>query len=150
MMMRRTVLTLVGMGLLGLVGCGGKPGISTCQLSGANAVPAVSTNATGTATATLDGDELTVQGAFSGLQSDLLTVSGSAGHIHQAATGVNGAILFNLSLTSTDQRNGTFTGKKDLSSAEQDAFEKGLLYVNIHTTGNPNGEIRGQFSRVDR
>ncbi len=148
--MRHAVGMLVGVGVLGLLGCGGKEAISTCQLSGGQEVPAVSTNANGTASASLDGKDLSIVGAFSGLQSNLQEVSGSAAHIHQAPMGVNGGVIFPLAITSTDQRNGSFTGKKSLNAEEKNAFEKGELYVNIHTVGNPNGEIRCQFSRIER
>jgi hypothetical protein len=30
---------------------------------------------------------------------------------------------------------------------ELSAFKKHLLYVNVHTAKNPNGEIRGQLAR---
>lgn len=144
--MRWTLLALTGAGLMG---CGAKTEISTCQLSGANEVPAVSTTASGTATATLDGSNLTVTGSFSGLQSDLYEVSGSAAHVHAGAIGVSGGIVFGLNITTTDQRNGTFTGTKSLSSDDQNTFKAGGFYVNVHTKTNTMGEIRCQFDRVE-
>jgi hypothetical protein len=39
------------------------------------------------------------------------------------------------------------TGTATLTSAELRAFKKHLLYVNVHTAKNPNGEIRGQLAR---
>jgi hypothetical protein len=141
------VLTLVGTGLLALTGCG-ETLVATTQLSGANEVPPVTaTSATGTATATLDGDELTVNGTFSGLGSDLQEVSGSAAHVHRAAVGQNGPILFNLTVTAgADRRTGSYTGTKTLNSDERDAFKAGELYVNVHSVNYMGGEIRGQFA----
>jgi hypothetical protein len=143
---RWAVLTLVGAGLLTLAGCGSDKYVATTQLTGANEAPSpVTTNATGTATAMLDGDTLTVTGSFNGLGSDLHVVSGSSAHVHKGAQGTAGAIVFNLTTTSTDQRNGTFTGTKELSGDEQEDFKNGLYYVNVHTATNQSGEIRGQF-----
>ena len=145
--MRQTVLSVVAMGGLLLAACGGTS-VSTCQLSGSNEVPSVSTTAMGTATATLDGSDLTVTGTFSGLSSDLYEVSGSAAHVHAGAIGVAGDVLFSLTVTTTDKRNGSFTGKKSLNSDEQKTFSSGGLYVNVHSNNNKGGEIRGQFDRV--
>lgn len=108
-------------------------------------MPAVTTAATGSVTAELDGDTLQVDGEFSGLSSDLAPVSGSAAHVHKAPKGENGPILFNLVVESSDNRSGTFTGSATLSEADQDAFRDGELYVNIHTVDHPGGEIRAQL-----
>lgn len=144
---RWTVLGMLGAGLLVLAGCGGKSYVATTQLSGNNEVPAVTTTANGVATATLEGDKLTVTGTFSGLQSNLQEASGtgSAAHVHQAAQGTNGPVVFSLSITTSDQRNGSYTGTKDLTDEQQEAFKDGLFYVNVHSVNNPGGEIRGQL-----
>ncbi|MFP2933143.1 CHRD domain-containing protein [Pyxidicoccus sp. 3LG] len=126
-----------------LAGCGTTE--DGTMLSGSNEVPANSSTAQGAATAELDGDELVVTGEFSGLGSDLMPVSGSAAHIHNAPAGANGPIVFNLEVTTSDNRSGTFTGRKTLSDDEKTAFETGNFYVNIHTANYPMGEIRGQF-----
>jgi hypothetical protein len=149
-MLRQAVLTLLGAGLLGLIGCGGKPYVATVQLSGANEVPPVTTNASGVATATLDGNELTITGTFSALQSNVQVASGtdSAAHIHQGAAGTKGGVVFDLAITTTDQRNGSYTGTKELTREQQEAFKSGLFYVNVHTVNNPTGEIRGQLVPV--
>jgi hypothetical protein len=144
---RWAVLTSMVAGLL-LASCGGSS-VSTTQLQGTNEVPPTSSSATGTATATLDGDDLTVTGSFSGLSSALHEVSGSAAHVHQAAAGQNGDIVFNLDVTpGADSRSGTFSGKKTLNDTQKTAFKDGLFYVNIHSENFPMGEIRGQFSNV--
>ncbi len=38
------------------------------------------------------------------------------------------------------------SGTVTVSAALQQDFKKHLLYVNVHTVKNPNGEIRGQLS----
>jgi hypothetical protein len=144
---RLAVLTSMVAGLL-LAGCGGAS-VSTTQLQSTNEVPSTSSSATGTATATLDGDDLTVTGSFSGLSSALHEVSGSGAHVHQAAAGQNGDIVFNLDVTpGADSRSGAFSGKKTLNDTQKTAFKDGLFYVNIHSENFPMGEIRGQFSNV--
>ncbi|HEX8433927.1 CHRD domain-containing protein [Archangium sp.] len=144
------VLTLVGAGLLTLAGCGSNPFVATTSLTGGNEVPAVTTNAGGTATATLDGDELTVTGAFNGLGSELFNVSGSPAHVHQGAAGTAGPVVFSLTVTSTDKRNGTFTTTQELSAEQVQDFKNGLYYVNVHSMNNQGGEIRGQLIPIEQ
>ncbi len=141
---RWAVLAVLGAGLLGMTGCG-KSSVSTTQLSGNNEVPAVTTTASGTANATLDGDELSVSGTYSGLSSALFEVSGSSAHVHNAPTGENGPIVFNLTVNAS---NGSFSGTKTLTDSEKDAFAAGRFYVNIHTENHNGGELRGQFSNI--
>lgn len=128
---------------LWLTGCGNTEAEAT--LSGAQEVPPTTTNASGTATAELDGDELKIAGSFTNLSSALFPVSGSAAHIHNAPAGENGPIVFNLEITSTDNINGVFAGTKTLTDEEKDAFKDGNLYVNIHSVNFNGGEIRGQL-----
>lgn len=128
---------------LWLTGCGATE--ADTNLQGGEEVPPVTTTAEGNAKAELDGDTLTVTGSFAGLSSDLLPVAGSAAHVHSAPRGQNGGIVFNLDVTSTDNRSGTFRGSKTLSDAEKQAFEDGDFYVNVHTANFPTGEVRGQF-----
>lgn len=142
---RWAVLTLVGAGLLVLAGCGGERYVAVTSFSGNAEVPPVTTGAQGTVTATLEGNTLTINGAFSGLQSDLHTVEGSAAHIHNGAMGTNGPIVFNLDVTTTDRRSGSLSGSKELTKEEQEAFKLQRFYVNVHTMNNQSGEIRGQF-----
>lgn len=131
--------------------------IVTAELAGENEVPAVATTGSGEATATLTGSTLVVDGSFDGLMSDLVVIAGSSAHIHQAAAGSNGGVVFGLDVVSTDQRSGTLSGEFDLTEAEREAFLDGELYVNVHTVGNGSGELRAQlvddaptFAAVDR
>ena len=127
-----------------LVGCGGQRVETT--LSGDQEAPPVETSGTGTATAELDGQTLTVNGTFEGLQSDLMAAAGSAAHVHRAGRGASGPIVFNLNVTpNADNRSGSFTGTSELSADDLANYRNGDLYVNVHTTGHPTGEIRGQL-----
>lgn len=130
----------------GIGGIGGGEMTSETELNGNGEVPSVATSATGHAVAVLNGNTLTVMGDFQGLESPLHKVEGSAAHVHSANIDGVGPIVFDLDVTSSDQRNGTFEGSKELSEAEKAEFGNGAFYVNVHTENYPTGEIRGQFA----
>ena len=116
-------------------------------LIGSAEVPPVATGATGTMTLTLQGQTgswaLNVQG---------LTSNVTGAHIHgPAGVGVNAAIIVGLSgaqPSTSLSLTGTF-GPANLSGTTWDTFvtnvRNGMTYVNVHTTTNPGGEIRGQL-----
>ncbi|MEO0556653.1 MAG: CHRD domain-containing protein [Bacteroidota bacterium] len=113
-------------------------------LIGDNEVPAVTTPADGIAKVFIDGTTITVSGSFTGLTSEYV-----ASHIHRGAAGENGPVALTLtaglSLDKTEGSwefaNNTFT----VTQALADSIANGLTYVNVHTTSNPAGEIRGQI-----
>jgi hypothetical protein len=72
-----------------------------------------------------------------------LTGPAAAAHIHMAAKGKSGAVVIPLCGPCKSGVTGTAT----ISSAVLAAFKKHLLYVNVHTAKNPNGEIRGQLAK---
>ena len=110
----------------------------------------VDTASTGNFSAILNGNRLVVLGNFSDLTSPLLPIGGSdlvgnlesAIHIHIGKAGENGAIIRNLMV---DEADGEFSGAFDLSDQQVDALIADGLYVNLHTEGNPSGELRGQI-----
>jgi CHRD domain len=63
-------------------------------------------------------------------------------HIHKAPKGRAGNVVVALCAPC---KNGQ-TGTSPISAALVKAFKKHLLYVNVHTKKNPNGEIRGQLA----
>ena len=71
-----------------------------------------------------------------------LTGPATAAHIHMAAKGKSGNVVVPLCQPCKSGMTGTAT----VSSALISAFKKHLLYVNVHTAKNPNGEIRGQLA----
>jgi CHRD domain len=71
-----------------------------------------------------------------------LTGPATMAHIHMAAKGKVGNPVVTLCTPCTSGAHGTAT----LTAAEMTAFKKHLLYVNVHTAKNPNGEIRGQLA----
>jgi len=60
-------------------------------------------------------------------------------HIHKGAPGVAGPPI--ITLPTGNPKEGTLS----LDAQTVADLLAGLLYVNIHTTANPNGEIRGQI-----
>ncbi len=76
--------------------------------------------------------------SFSGLSSPE-----NAAHIHgPALAGANAGVIFPLPLGSPIAGN-----VGPLTAAQEGYLRSGRLYVNIHTTINPGGEIRGQIDR---
>jgi hypothetical protein len=71
-----------------------------------------------------------------------LTGPATAAHIHMAAKGVSGNVVVPLCGPCKSGMTGTAT----LTAALKTAFKKHLLYVNVHTAKNANGEIRGQLA----
>ena len=117
-------------------------------LAGANEVPPVETSARGIVTADLDGNVISVGGYFEDLTSDVV-----AAHIHQGAADENGPVLFPLVVTSSEEstagRFETANNAFTLDAGQLAALEVGNLYINVHTSMNPGGEIRGQLVALD-
>jgi len=91
--------------------------------------------------ATLSGTKLKWKLTFS-----KLTGPATGAHIHMAAKGKSGNIVVPLCGPTPKCRSG-MTGTATVTQAVLSAFKKHLLYVNVHTAKNPNGEIRGQLAR---
>jgi hypothetical protein len=72
-----------------------------------------------------------------------LTGPATMAHIHMAAKGKSGNVVLALCAPCTSGMTGTATVTSTLLSD----FNKHLLYVNVHTAKNPDGEIRGQLAR---
>ena len=130
-------------------------------MSGAKEVPQVTSSGTGTFAATLDPatNVLTYSFNWSGLNGNT-TLS----HIHgPATTAVSAGVLINFDAPNAGRTitlgapSGTASGTVDLSlvtanvNVSGDSVHKlldlGLLYVNIHSSVNGGGEIRGQIVR---
>jgi hypothetical protein len=94
----------------------------------------------------------TATGEISGVfEFSGLTTPTTAGHIHNGAAGVNGPIIVPL-IGGVGVTEGSMSVPAGtvLPPAQLDALMSDGLYVNIHTSANPGGEIRGQifFSRA--
>ncbi|MBI3185365.1 MAG: CHRD domain-containing protein [Myxococcales bacterium] len=121
------------------------------SLSGASGVPPVATTASGTASVELVGNVLVLTGRFQALLTPLLDVGGTSVHVHQAPAGQNGPIVFNLEvLPSLDRKSGSFRLAISLTDEQRATLETGGYYVNVHTLGNPTGEIRAQLQPIQQ
>lgn len=123
----------------------------SAQLSGAQVVPPVTTSASGSASFRLsnDGARLNFTIQLSNI-TNITTVD-----LHLAPAGANGPVVATL-LTSArprpggiligvitaDRLTGPLAGQP--LSALTDQMQAGNIYVDVHTTAHPDGEIRGQ------
>jgi hypothetical protein len=123
----------------------------TAALTGANEVPPVTTTATGNATLAVVGSQLQYTVNVTNLSNALVA------HIHVAAAGANGPVRLNLCGTGAPEpactsgtgvlatgSNGTALGISFDSLLS--AMRTGGAYVNVHTSANQGGEIRGQVA----
>lgn len=108
------------------------------EMRGGQEVPPVATNASGSGRFIIDTDAKTVTYhiSFTGLSS-----AETAAHIHGPADpGVNGAVVHNLG--TGNPKVGVWNYDPGL---EADILA-GRMYVNVHTSNHPGGEIRGQIN----
>ncbi len=114
-------------------------------LTGAQENPPVITPATGTAFGTYDDATNMLMISVS---SEGYTTNTLFAHIHRGAVGSNGPVIFNLpgpfGATSYNFSDAMFM----FSDAQEADFLAGLYYVNVHTSRNQGGEVRGQLTPV--
>jgi hypothetical protein len=165
---RKLTLALAAMAVVTVVACEGDDDVIapvskivnfSATMNGASEVPAVTTTASGSFTATLDTSTnvFTYSATYSGLGSNV-----TLGHIHgPAAAGVSAGAILNFATLPggtfvVGATSGTATGTVTLNTSTAitatvngDSLKKLLLagqtYVNIHTATNGGGEIRGQI-----
>lgn len=131
---------------LALAGCAGMKdtmpswmpgsGAMKVSLTGAEEVPAVSTEAKGSGSFRVKSDG-TITGSVTteGIQ-------GTMAHIHRGAKGQNGPVI--IPLTKKGDTYSVPEGKK-LTEAQMAELKDGDLYVNVHSNAHKGGEIRAQL-----
>jgi hypothetical protein len=128
-----TGLAVTGIGL----GAGSATKKLTAKLNTAQEVPKPDADkGTGRFTATLTGRTLRWKLTFKSL-----TGPAQAAHIHFGKRGVAGAVGLPLCGPCTSGAH----GKARVTLTLARTLKKGNAYVNVHTTKNANGEIRGQI-----
>src|SRR5580765_7292204 len=111
--------------------------VYNCVISGKQETPANATTGTGGGYFVIDTDANQVNFwiSFAGLSTPE-----NAAHIHGfAGPGTPAGVLF--SLPAGNPKVGTW----NYTEPQEASILAGLCYVNIHTTANPGGEIRGQI-----
>ncbi|MGE0130477.1 MAG: CHRD domain-containing protein [Blastocatellales bacterium] len=135
-------------------------------ISGANEVPPVTTNASGTGTITINpkrdkmgvvtGGEVTFTMNFKDFPANTV-ITGL--HIHENVAGMNGSVVINTGIGGANTITiptgaGTISRTVTLTTAAQIAALTRLLanpagfYVNMHTSANTSGELRGQLATL--
>jgi hypothetical protein len=109
-------------------------------LTGASEVPANTSAATGTATASFNKTTkiLTLNLTYSGITPTM-------GHIHVGAAGVSGPVVFPFSNLMSPF---SYTSPALTATQEADLLANNY-YVNLHTDAFPAGEIRGQLTTTN-
>jgi hypothetical protein len=152
--MARPLLIMLLAGSFGFAGCddgtdADPTEVFRADLTGAAERPnPVTTNATGDASVTWDPRTSTFSYTLN--VSDITGVVAS--HIHGPATADAAAgVLVTLQTPSMPSVSGTFTAADNPTAVPRDSLltllRGGLTYVNVHTSANPGGEIRGQLLR---
>lgn len=90
----------------------------------------------GTATATLAGNRLTIDGKFEGLRSPA-----TGARLHIAPRAIRGEAV--AELTVSKATSGTLKGTVDLTDRLRDALEKFSLYIQINSEKAPEGNLWG-------
>ena len=158
----RRVLSLAGAAALALlVGSASAEAQTlnfTALLSGANETPGIASGAGGTATVTLNTATRTVT-----YKVDVynLPSGATAAHFHAAGPGVAGPVVVNFTVISGISNDfsisGTATASDLVARGDQgirswddflQALTLGQVYVNVHSSVNPGGEVRGQVVPV--
>jgi predicted outer membrane repeat protein len=122
----------------------------TANLTGAQEVPPGTSPGTGTATIVFNPDQGTITVSLSTTD---LTGSITAQELHVGAAGANGPVALDADGATIDLGTANPTSASfNVNNAAPQQFvtqlEAGHVYVNVHTSAFPNGEIRGQFTRV--
>ena len=113
---------------------GGQAGVT---LSGSQAVPPVTTAASGSGTVKVSAD----RSVIGSVQATGIDATGA--HIAMGAIGENGPVIIALVKTGADVW--SVPPGARFTDAQYDAFKAGNLYVNVHSETNKDGELRGQL-----
>jgi hypothetical protein len=121
----------------------------SATLAGINEVQPIMSDASGAMYAELNGDQLTLSGSFNGLEGEFdETIAGGA-HLHIAGADANGGVdIFLNAWVKDDSLNGVFLPMDNVNSIDSGQLSNLMAesyYVNIHTTAQPAGELRGQL-----
>jgi hypothetical protein len=115
--------------VFGLASCGGG--------GGGGGAPVITPSGSGSIT--LDPVTKVIAGSFTTVN----VTNATSAHIHDGNVGVEGPIV--IGLLETTPGTWMVPANTVLNDAQIARLQAGGYYVNVHTTQNPNGEIRGQL-----
>lgn len=155
-------LTMMGNSAVAATASSGTKHIFEATLSGRNEVPPIVSNTTGHLKVTIPNGE--------GSLDYILTVNNgrqiTAAHLHCGAEGQNGSVVVDLYKNKTSSYSANSNGvlsqgvinRSSIVTTSQNCPQRidtvehlvqsmrdGNIYVNVHTTAHPDGEIRGQL-----
>jgi hypothetical protein len=90
----------------------------------------------GTVTATLNGQRLTIDGRFNGLRT-----AATVARLHLAPRASRGEAFADLKVSGSTS--GTITGAIDLTEAQLQALQKNSVYLQLHSEKAPEGNLWG-------
>ena len=141
--MKKLIAKLILAGAaLALSACSSMPdwmpgsGAIKVNLSGAEEVPPLTVPGSGSGSFRI-ADDGTITGSIT-----TKDVQGTMAHIHRGAKGANGPVI--VPLSKSGDTYSVPAGRK-LTAAQMEDLKAGRLYVNVHTTRNKGGEVRGQL-----
>jgi hypothetical protein len=134
---RQLIARMVGATTVLTMGHAALAATSAVTLSGGQEVPPVRSAATGSGTVTIADD-----GAVTGTIRTT-GIAGTGAHIHEGAVGKNGPVV--VPMVKNGDGSWTFAPNAKLTPAQFAAYRSGELYVNVHSSAHPDGEIRGQL-----
>jgi hypothetical protein len=157
--MRRLSLVLAGFFVLAISAQAQAQTVNfTAALSGGNEVPGVVTGAVGTGTVSLN---LATQVVTYRIDVYNMPVGTTASHFHVGAPGVSGPVVVNFTVATGISNDFAISGTASASDLTARAAQGinswedfiqalllGNIYMNVHSTANGGGEIRGQVVRV--
>ncbi|WP_439131933.1 CHRD domain-containing protein [Polaribacter sp.] len=123
------------------------------NLAGVNEVQPITSPAVGNVQFEITGNQLVVTGGFSGLEGDFDASVAGGSHLHLADASSNGGVTILLNATvDSDLKGGIYNAVDNtftIDASQKASLLSGGVYVNIHTTTNGAGELRGQVLRDD-
>jgi hypothetical protein len=90
----------------------------------------------GEVSVTLTGNKLVVTGSFSGMSS-----AATMAHLHNGPPAQPGPVVQQLQVTAAPE--GTVSAELELTPEQVTALQANSLYIQIHSSTNPAGELRG-------
>lgn len=99
---------------------------------------AANVTGTGSATAVLTGNKLSVTGTFEGLRTPA-----TIARIHSGPRGIRGPAVLDLDLEVTKATSGTIKASLQLTSTQVESLKRGRLYIQIHSEKAPEGNLWG-------